>query len=1206
MPYQTIKIFFILINILAIAACGGGGSSDNPPADEVPAVSLQEQTINFSETGTIELQVGDVRTTTTSAKSEGALNFHSADTDIVNIDANGTISAMSAGATRITITAPADQAYKSASLELAVVVSKRPANTRFEVDRLTLMAGVNHQIAAFTDSDAGLEFSSANPEIATVSTTGWIDTKAQGLTTIIAKSKESARFLAGETTLALTVGLAPQSLSLALGTSPTGFIGEQLTNTASSPGTGSFSFTSSDPTIASIDDSGVLSLLTAGQADITVSRAADTLYASAETNYRVTVLKLPATLSFAYSGSLTKLVDETLVNPAISSTGSSLISYSVSDPSRATISEDGAVTLLEAGTLVITAYQAASTNYQAAAASYSIDVNRHPQSLIFEHSGDQTLLVDDLFTNIASGGPGIGAITYESDDSDIVYVDDEGDIYAFGAGTTTIHAAKAADRKYAAATANYSVTVERHPQTISFADATPLKTLVGHALTPSLTEGDGTGEISFSSSDTAVATVNDDGEISVLTSGHATITATKEADEKYAAASAIIDLHAVPRKISLTAWVGADKSQVEFNEGATGVEWAASNTSDCDMDDTIACTNGSKQDIGHFPTDEYSFKGAQTSYYQYRHGNFTASMPLQVARWRARTGTKVAQLNGYLYLMGGSDSPYGNYIDVWRSENGVQFTRINKYNGSTGSRIDHSVIGFNNKLWLLGGTTSDASIWSSADGTSWTKEVINAPFDKRSRAQMIVKDGLLYLIGGNDPEGNTLKDVWRSADGISWSSIATDQAFPKEAHAVLFNGKIWLVGGDGGDGSGRVLSSNDGISWNVENAAPPFSALSGKGGAAVFDNKIWLVEGASEHTWFSADGVNWQAGAPLPVASITNAAIHSFNNQLLIFAGSPSNETAISEHIYAYLGDSWGIVSDRHIGKPHEATIVAGGNALWVLTQNEDINKRQMLSSEDGKQWSELHAPPGTNQGGNFVYFNNALWLIQTDHDDGKRSHYYDQNEGWVSVDHKPEFSARTYAQTLVHDNRIWLMGGNNTGSGDDPNDIWTSSDGVTWTLVGSNELLSRNNYTTASFNGKLWVTGGQSFDDGTHYYHKDIHSSVDGITWVKEADNVPYGHRTHSELFAQNDRLWIIGGWSNEGFKHYQDVWSSADGKTWQRELWSTNLGPTLLPSIAVLNGTAYLSRGNGYNDARPYGFWRSLNGYDWDRLILQDAYLK
>ena len=69
----------------------------------------------------------------------------------------------------------------------------------------------------------------------------------------------------------------------------------------------------------------------------------------------------------------------------------------------------------------------------------------------------------------------------------------------------------------------------------------------------------------------------------------------------------------------------------------------------------------------------------------------------------------------------------------------------------------------------------------------------------------------------------------------------------------------------------------------------------------------------------------------------------------------------------------------------------------------------------------------------------------------------------------------------------MWVIGGLTTG-GVQHNDVWSSTDGITWTEVtDSAEWSVRELHQALVFGGKMWVVGG--FDNVT--YKNDVWSTI-------------------------------------------------------------------------------------------------------------------
>ena len=105
----------------------------------------------------------------------------------------------------------------------------------------------------------------------------------------------------------------------------------------------------------------------------------------------------------------------------------------------------------------------------------------------------------------------------------------------------------------------------------------------------------------------------------------------------------------------------------------------------------------------------------------------------------------------------------------------------------------------------------------------------------------------------------------------------------------------------------------------------------------------------------------------------------------------------------------------------------------------------------------------------------------------------------WVKVTLNAAFAPRDGAGALVFRGRMWLLGGWNPGDKVHfpricNNEVWSSRDGLTWTLIKPNTFLDDTFDATSDWEGrhtagyvvyddKMWVVGG---DVNQRHYHND------------------------------------------------------------------------------------------------------------------------
>jgi len=100
--------------------------------------------------------------------------------------------------------------------------------------------------------------------------------------------------------------------------------------------------------------------------------------------------------------------------------------------------------------------------------------------------------------------------------------------------------------------------------------------------------------------------------------------------------------------------------------------------------------------------------------------------------------------------------------------------------------------------------------------------------------------------------------------------------------------------------------------------------------------------------------------------------------------------------------------------------------------------------------------------------------------------HKQASTEALVAIDPSSALEGSQLAATgryrhraVVHDNRIWIVGGE-TGNYVPMGDVWYSSDGINWTQTTGWGYTRSSNHGLASFDGKLWIYGGDGVNGET------------------------------------------------------------------------------------------------------------------------------
>jgi len=99
---------------------------------------------------------------------------------------------------------------------------------------------------------------------------------------------------------------------------------------------------------------------------------------------------------------------------------------------------------------------------------------------------------------------------------------------------------------------------------------------------------------------------------------------------------------------------------------------------------------------------------------------------------------------------------------------------------------------------------------------------------------------------------------------------------------------------------------------------------------------------------------------------------------------------------------------------------------------------------------------------------------------------------------------------------------------------ITKTSNFIDWTVISENSNLpKRFFYHPFVFENKIWIIGGEDKD----MKYSDIWNSTDGIFWIKQSENLPFGKRSGSQIVILNDKLYLLD----------HDVWISNDALNWE-----------------------------------------------------------
>ena len=409
------------------------------------------------------------------------------DNGVASIDSTtGILTILKAGDVTVKATRAADDKYNEVTAEYTLTINKADqTNFAFENQNPEAITydPKNNTFSNKASSDQGADnvtytITSGNGVASIDSSTGTLTILKAGTVTVKATRAADDKYKEATAEYTLTINKADQTHFAFEKPNPearTYKPGLTFENKASSDqGADNVTYTiTSDNGVASIDIYGTLTILKAGDVTVKATRAADDKYNEVTAEYTLTINKADQT-NFAFENQNPEAItydpkNNTFSNKASSDQGADNVTYTItSDNDVASIdSTTGTLTILKAGTVTVKAVRAGDDCYNASAEiNYTLKINKADQTgFEFEQYDNDTYKITYntgmSFKNAASGGQGTGNITYSLSPSDIVSINEKGNItFNDGqVGTVTVTATRAADDKYNEVSTKYTLNI---------------------------------------------------------------------------------------------------------------------------------------------------------------------------------------------------------------------------------------------------------------------------------------------------------------------------------------------------------------------------------------------------------------------------------------------------------------------------------------------------------------------------------------------------------------------------------------------------------------------------------------------------------------------------------------------------------------------------------------------------------------------------
>ncbi len=261
--------------------------------------------------------------------------------------------------------------------------------------------------------------------------------------------------------------------------------------------------------------------------------------------------------------------------------------------------------------------------------------------------------------------------------------------------------------------------------------------------------------------------------------------------------------------------------------------------------------------------------------------------------------------------------------------------------------------------------------------------------------------------------------AWLSTNGERWVKTDLPDSGLNSAYQkyVQFNGAIFALGTMRGNYENlhlttKIARTRDFGTWETiaESSNLPKRVFYG---AVVFGGKIWLAGGYDgeryyNDVWNSADGVRWNRVAEKTAWSprLTRSLI-VFKNRLWIF----------------------------------------GGGVIDGEKENNPNSNKEVWSSTDGVNWTQVKMKTERGGGGTPVVFDNKLWFVGANRNDGIFGNAVSVSDDGITWQaQSAPWSPRGAVAVWVFDDKLYMTGGkfSETVNGEIKfiysNDVWAMS----------------------------------------------------------------------------------------------------------------------------------------------------------------------
>jgi uncharacterized protein YjdB len=463
--------------------------------------------------------------------SDARISWASADPSIAEVSSGGVVTGRKVGTVLIAASSRGKDAFSR------ITVNPTPVSiVRLSTTSRAMMVGQTFQLSAEAVDGSGnvltgrpIAWSSSNTSVASVSPGGMVTALAPGAVIITASSegKSAVATITISQVPVVSVTVTPATATLVVG---------QTTQLAAllKDETGSIlngrvvTWSTNRATVATVTSEGLVTAIAAGTATITASSEGRSATASISVSPRPVsaVIVSPEQVTL-FAGQTVQLAALVTDDRGQVLTGKQ-VTFMSSSNQVATVSSQGLVTGVAAGTATITATSEGATGSATITIApdpvAAVEISPSAASIVVGQTAQLTAIPRNISGQALSGR----TVSWSTSSPSLASVSSTGVVTGISPGNAVIIAS--VEGRQASAT----VTVRAVPVASVQVTPSPASTIVGQTVTLTARTLDGAGNtltgriVGWTSSNTAIATVNASGVVTGVASGTATITASSE------------------------------------------------------------------------------------------------------------------------------------------------------------------------------------------------------------------------------------------------------------------------------------------------------------------------------------------------------------------------------------------------------------------------------------------------------------------------------------------------------------------------------------------------------------------------------------------------------------------------------------------------------------------------------------------------------